>query len=167
MMPSTSPLTTAPKAAPRTRPALTVYHELDPGLYSVTSKTFVGRVYSMLGLRNIADAADRTGSGYPQLSAVYVVSADPQLIVLADSACCGQSAVTVRKRVGWSTIAAVRKGGVVAVNDDIASRWGPRIVDFVRDIAKRLQEVWGQPVVLMNLPISPTTALSLIFSHPV
>ena len=68
----------------------------------------LGGIYSMLGLRNIADAADRTGSGYPQLSAEYVVSADPQLIVLADSACCGQSAVTVRKRVGWSTIAAVR-----------------------------------------------------------
>ena len=128
-------------AAPRTRPALTVYHELDPGLYSVTSKTFVGRVYSMLGLRNIADAADRTGSGYPQLSAEYVVSADPQLIVLADSACCGQSAVTVRKRVGWSTIAAVRKGGVVAVNDDIASRWGPRIVDFMQVVAATVRAV--------------------------
>ena len=47
---------------------LTVYHELGPDLYSVTSTTFIGRVYSLFGLRNIADAADTGGTGYPQLS---------------------------------------------------------------------------------------------------
>ena len=42
-------------------PPLTVYHELEPDLYSVTSKTFIGRIYTMLGLKDIADAADKTG----------------------------------------------------------------------------------------------------------
>jgi iron complex transport system substrate-binding protein len=37
---------------------LTYYHELDPTLYSVTSQTFIGRVYALFGLKNIADAAD-------------------------------------------------------------------------------------------------------------
>ena len=69
---------------------LSVYHELTPDLYSATSKTFVGKVYAALGLRNIADAADAVGTGYPQLSAEYVVSASPDLIVLADTVCCGQ-----------------------------------------------------------------------------
>ena len=64
---------------------MTVYHELDPTYYSATSKTFIGRVYALLGLKNIADAADKTGSGYPQLSAEYIVSASPTLIVLADT----------------------------------------------------------------------------------
>ena len=45
--------------------------ELTPDLYSATSKTFVGQVYTALGLRNIADAADSAGFGYPQLSAEY------------------------------------------------------------------------------------------------
>ena len=80
----------------------------------------------------------RSGSGYPQLSAEYVVAANPQLIVLADTKCCAQTAAKVAKRPGWSTIAAVQKGDVVAVDDDIASRWGPRVVDFVRVVAAKV-----------------------------
>jgi iron complex transport system substrate-binding protein len=117
---------------------LSVYHELDPDLYSATSKTFVGKVYAALGLRNIADAADSTGTGYPQLSAEYVVSASPDVIVLADSVCCGQKPATVAARPGWDRIAAVRTGSIVRVHDSIASRWGPRLVDFFRAMSSAL-----------------------------
>ena len=123
------------KTVPKGGEPITVYHELDPTYYSATSKTFIGRVYSLLGLRNIADAADKTGSGYPQLSAEYIVSASPRLIVLADTKCCGQSAATVADRAGWDTIAAVKGGNVVGVSDDVASRWGPRVVSFIRIVA--------------------------------
>jgi iron complex transport system substrate-binding protein len=120
---------------------LTYYHELTPDLYSATSKTFVGRVYSLFGLRNIADAADETGSGYPQLSPEYVVSEGPDLIVLADSVCCGQSPRTVAARPGWGRIPAVRNGLVLRIDDSIASRWGPRIVNFVRAVDAALTHV--------------------------
>ena len=40
----------------------TVYHELDPTLFSLTSNTFVGRIYEMFGLRNVADEAPSTSS---------------------------------------------------------------------------------------------------------
>jgi iron complex transport system substrate-binding protein len=123
------------------RPRLRVYHELDPTYYSATSKTFIGRIYALFGLRNIADAADSTGSGYPQLSAEYIVSANPQLIVLADGRCCGQSAATVASRAGWSGVAAVRNHAVITVDDSIASRWGPRIVDFVAAVGKALRRI--------------------------
>jgi iron complex transport system substrate-binding protein len=122
---------------------MTVYHELDPTYYSATSKTFIGRVYTLLGLKNIADAADKTGSGYPQLSAEYIVSASPTLIVLADTKCCGQTPASVEKRAGWSTIAAVKNGEVIGVSDDVASRWGPRVVDFMRLIAARVRAAAG------------------------
>ena len=121
------------------RRTLSVYHELSPDYYSATSRTFIGGIYKLFGLRNIADAADSTGSGYPQLSDEYIVSANPSLIVLADTRCCGQSASSVAKRPGWSGIAAVRTGSVVAVDDSIASRWGPRVVRFVQTIAKVLR----------------------------
>ena len=124
-------------SVPRSKPPLTVYHELEPDLYSVTSKTFIGRIYTMLGLKNIADAADKTGSGYPKLSNEYIIAADPKLIVLADTKCCGQTAAKLGARPGWKSIAAVSDGGVVPVSDDIASRWGPRIVDFVQAIASK------------------------------
>jgi cobalamin transport system substrate-binding protein len=120
---------------------LTYYHELTPDLYSVTSKTFVGRVYALFGLKNIADAADKTGSGYPQLSPEYVVSAGPGLIVLADTVCCGQSPRTVAARPGWGRIPAVRNGLVLRIDDSIASRWGPRIVNLVRAVDAALSHV--------------------------
>jgi iron complex transport system substrate-binding protein len=133
----------AVKSVPKRSAALTVYHELDPTYYSATSKTFIGRVYALFGLRNIADAADKTGSGFPQLSAEYIVSANPDLIVLADTKCCAQTAAKLSQRPGWSTIAAIQKGGVVAASDDVASRWGPRVVDFVRLVAAKVRVVGG------------------------
>jgi iron complex transport system substrate-binding protein len=113
---------------------LSVYHELTTDYYSATSNTFIGQVYKLLGLRNIADAAG-AGSPFPQLSGEYVISADPDVIVLADSKCCGQSHATVAARPGWDTITAVRERRVVAADDDVASRWGPRVVAFFRAVA--------------------------------
>ena len=121
-----------------------VYHELDQNLYSVTSNTFVGRVYKMFGLTNIADAAKGGGTDYPQLSAEYVVSADPDLIVLADTVCCGQTAQTVASRPGWSRVAAVRTGSIVRLDDSIASRWGPRLVNLVRAVGTALLRLGNQ-----------------------
>jgi iron complex transport system substrate-binding protein len=117
---------------------LSVFHELDPSLFTVTSNTFIGRVYSTLGLANIADAADDAGTGYPQLSAEYVVAADPDVIVLADSVCCGQRPSTVAARPGWDRISAVRTGSIVRIDDSIASRWGPRLVNFFRAMSSAL-----------------------------
>ena len=117
------------------------YHELDPTYFSATSKTFIGAVYSMLGLRNIADPADVDSSGYPQLSAEFIVAADPDVIFLADTKCCAQTPETVKARDGWGQLSAVRGGHVVALDDDIASRWGPRIVEFVETVADHLADL--------------------------
>ena len=120
---------------------LTFYEELSPDYYSATSKTFAGQVLTLLGLKDIADAADKTGSGYPKLSAEYVVAANPDLVVLADTKCCGQTAASVKARPGWGSISAVTRGGVVGVSDDVASRWGPRIVEFLRAVAQGAKAV--------------------------
>ena len=79
------------RAAKPRAAGLTVYHELSPDGYSATSKTFIGLVYAQFGLKNIADAADRDGFGYPQLSSEYIVKESPDVIVLADSVCCAQT----------------------------------------------------------------------------
>jgi iron complex transport system substrate-binding protein len=120
---------------------LKVYHELDDTYYSATSKTFIGQVYQLLGLQNIADGATGAASDYPQLSSEYIVSSDPDLIVLADTKCCHQDASTVGARPGWSAIAAVKKGQVIGVDDDIASRWGPRVVDFLNVISEHVAQL--------------------------
>ncbi len=124
----------------RTKP-LTYYYELDPTYYSVTSKTFIGVLLGKLGLVNIADPADKVGSGYPQLSAETIVKANPDLIFLADTKCCGQSAAALAKRAGWAGVTAVQKGQVVALDDSVASRWGPRVADLLQAAADAVSKV--------------------------
>ncbi|NDU71563.1 ABC transporter substrate-binding protein [Actinomadura sp. DSM 109109] len=120
---------------------LTYYHELDNQLHSVTSKTFAGQVYGLFGLRNIADGADKASGGYPQLSREYLLKQDPDLIFLADTKCCGQNAAALAKRPGWSDLDAVGNDGVVELDDDVASRWGPRLTVFVKAIGDAVQKV--------------------------
>jgi len=117
---------------------LSVYHELTPDYYSASSRSFVGQLYAALGLKNIADEADSAGTGFPQLSAEYIVASSPDLIVLADSICCGQKPSTVAARPGWDRINAVRTGSIVRVHDSVASRWGPRLVSFFRAMSAAL-----------------------------
>jgi len=127
------------EAAPNAS-GLSYYHELDNTLYTVTSSTFVGEVYNLFGLENVADPADSDGGsfGYPQLSDEYLVNADPDLIFLADTVCCGQNAQTVAERPGWDQLTAVQNGRIVELNDDIASRWGPRLGGFIAAISEAL-----------------------------
>ncbi len=117
----------------------TYYHELDPTFYSVTSETFVGGLYALFGLVNVADAADQEGSGYPQLSAEYILESDPDFVFLADTKCCAENAATVAARPGWDELTAVREGRVIQLDDDVASRWGPRLVELVEAIAAALE----------------------------
>jgi iron complex transport system substrate-binding protein len=121
-------------SVPKAR-GLSVFHELSPDSYSATSKTFIGRIYALFGFRNIADRAGGAGD-YPQLSGEYILAADPDVVVLADTICCKQTPAKVRARPGWRSISAVRRNRVIAVSDDVASRWGPRIVDFARIVAR-------------------------------
>jgi iron complex transport system substrate-binding protein len=119
-----------------------VYHELGPDFFSATSETFVGSVYELFGLVNIADAATGADAGgYPQLTGEYIVSESPDLIVLADTKCCEQTAETVSSRPGWDGITAVQNGDIVEADDDIASRWGPRTVEFVALIGESLEGI--------------------------
>ena len=113
---------------------LSYYHELDSSLFSITSETFIGEIYSLVGLENIADQAEGAETLYPQLSAEHIIDADPDLIFLADTKCCGQSPETVAARPGWGELTAVAQGSVVPLDDDIASRWGPRVVDLLETV---------------------------------
>ncbi len=116
---------------------ISYYYELDQTYYSVTSSTFVGSLLALLGMKSIADTASGAASsgGYPQLSSEYIVKANPDYIILADTVCCHQDAATVATRPGWSSLTAVKEDHIIPLNDDIASRWGPRIVDLLRTVA--------------------------------
>jgi iron complex transport system substrate-binding protein len=134
-----SDIDTLVKEVPQQRAGETYYYELDNTYFTATSNTFIGAVLNVTGLKNIADAVD-DGTGFPQLSVEKIVSSSPDFIFLADTKCCQQSKDTVSQRPGWSTIAAVQKGQIVELDDDIASRWGPRIVDLLRTVVEAVKK---------------------------
>jgi len=128
---------------------VTVYYELYPTYYSLTSDTFVGSLMKALGTVNVADAESTSAdAGYPQLSAEYIASADPKLIFLADTVCCRMTPAKVAKRAGFAKVSAVAHGHVVNLNDDIASRWWPRLGTLMNELTAgvksvlRDQKVW-------------------------
>jgi iron complex transport system substrate-binding protein len=115
------------------------YVEVDPTLYTATSKTFIGAEFSLFGMDNIADAAGH-GVGYPQISAEYLVKQNPDYVFLADTVCCQQNAMSFAKRPGFSELRAVRLHHVIGVNDSVASQWGPHTIEtFVGFLARTLR----------------------------
>lgn len=108
---------------------ITYFHELDNTLYSATSNTFIGQVYGLFGLKNIADGVI-DGNDYPQLSAEVIVKANPDIIFISHS----ETPEVVAARDGWGRLKAVTNNQVIALPADIPSRWGPRIVEFVKVI---------------------------------
>ncbi|MEU1689362.1 ABC transporter substrate-binding protein [Micromonospora sp. NPDC005707] len=136
-------VTALTKDLPKRATKLTYYHELGPELYSATSKTFIGSIYALAGLANIADPADADGKngGYPQLSQEVIVRANPDFVFLADTKCCKQTPETVKARSGWAGVTAVKNNQIVALDDDIASRWGPRVVDLLKVIVDATAKV--------------------------
>lgn len=113
-----------------------VYHEIDDTFYSASSFGFIGAIYSEMGAINIADEADPDQWGYPQLTEEYIVEADPELIIITDQV--GYSPDEVGARPGWEQVTAVRANNIVVVDADIASRWGPRLPEFMTAVAKAL-----------------------------
>src|SRR5581483_5796449 len=129
------------KDLPKRSTPLTYYHELDNTLYTSTSHTFIGQLYALAGLTNVADAAGGGAGDYPQLSAEYLVQANPDLVFLADTKCCQQDATTFAARPGFADLKAVKQNHVILLDDDIASRWGPRVVDLLRQIVDATKSV--------------------------
>jgi iron complex transport system substrate-binding protein len=107
------------------------YLELSATGHSVTSETFLGGVLSAAGLVSIADGVADASGGYPQLSAEFVLDADPDVVFVAYAGGDAPTAASVAARPGWDTMAAVRDGRVVVLDSDVSSRWGPRLVDLL------------------------------------
>jgi iron complex transport system substrate-binding protein len=125
------------QSTPKPKSPATYYYELSPTFYSAASSTFIGQVFGLLGLKSIADSAPGSASsgGYPQLSSEFIIKSDPTYVFLADTLCCGQSSATVAKRPGWSTLTAIGAHRIIGLNDDIATRWGPRVVNLLRQVS--------------------------------
>jgi len=116
----------------------TYFHEISTDYYTTSSSGFIGQIYGLFDLVNIADeAAAEAGTDFPQMSEEAILAADPQLVYTTS----GATADDVAARPGWDGVAAVVDGNVVVLDADVASRWGPRVVDFVETVADSLDDV--------------------------
>lgn len=130
---------------------LTYYHELSSAYHSISDRTYLGQIYATFGLTSIAPDTD----DYPQLTSEAVVAANPDFIFLANTNAEGMDPETVASRPGWETIDAVRNDRVINLDDDLASRWGPRVGELVEEIARYLNE---QVVPTMDNAPAPAAA---------
>lgn len=125
---------TAVSKAVASAPRPSVFFELSPDLYTAGPGSFVDDVLQRAGGENVAAGA---GELWPQLSAEAVVSANPEVILLADHGA-GVTAEQVAERPGWQTVSAVEQGRIVEVDPDLIARPGPRVVDGLEAVAKAL-----------------------------
>ena len=124
----------AVKAAPKPAQPLTYYHELDNTYYSVTENTFIGA-----GLLAVRHAQHRRPPGGLQRLPAAVGRGDhlgqtPTSSSSPTAASASRPRRSPHGRAG-PTLKAVTNGNVVVVDADISSRWGPRIVDYIKDIS--------------------------------
>lgn len=126
--------------APALDAPLSVYHEVDDTYYSADSTSFIGATYALMGLENIADQAEGENFGFPQLNPEAIIAANPDLIFLPCGTFCFTTADDVAARPGWDAIAAVQNGDIIDVDEDIASRWGPRIVEYVEAVGAAIDQ---------------------------
>jgi iron complex transport system substrate-binding protein len=100
--------------------------------------SFIADMIALAGGINVAAGAT---SAYPQFSAEEILAANPDVLILSDSCSFfvnpGCTPIeTVKTRKGWAAISAVKNGKVLAIDDNLVSRPGPRIVDGLEAAAK-------------------------------
>ncbi len=104
-----------------------VYIELDNNLYTFGPGSFGDDMLGLAGGENIAGSM---GSPMPKLDEEFVVSSSPQIIITVFT-----PVEEIKSRPGWSDISAVQNDKVFAVDGDLISRPGPRIVDGLEELA--------------------------------
>jgi iron complex transport system substrate-binding protein len=114
-----------------------VYVQVSPAPHAAGEASFIGETLGLLGLQNIVP---RSMGVFPQLAPEYVVRADPDIILVAQS-----QWSALRNRPGWSAMKAVQRERVCAFTpeqNDMLARPGPRLVEAARwvlDCMKRLK----------------------------
>jgi iron complex transport system substrate-binding protein len=113
-----------------------VFYELDatdPAKpYTAGANTFIDVLIFEAGGANIGASLQ---GDYPQISQEELLTQDPAIILLGDAAY-GITPDQVAARPGWDVIKAVKSKQVFAIDDNLISRPGPRLVDGLETLAK-------------------------------
>jgi len=92
----------------------------------------------LIALAGGVNIAENTSSEYPMLTSEFVIAQDPEIIVYTVGYMTTTTADEISSRPGWDFITAVSEGNVHSMDDNLMSRYGPRIVDGLEDLAALL-----------------------------
>ena len=129
-----------------------MFYEIDVtgGIFTPPADSLYGEMFRLAGAEPISGDA-----GY-SISLEDLVAADPEVILLGDGAY-GVTAEAVAARPGWDGMSAVKDGRIVAVDDVVVTRPGPRLVDGLRALIAAIHpDLAGQ---LPSAAPSPAAAL--------
>ena len=99
--------------------------------------TFIHELLELAGAENVAAGAP---GAWPQISLEQILKADPEIIILGDAVAVNdpQTPEMVRRRPGWERVTAVRRRAIHAVDGNLVSRPGPRLVEGLEALARLL-----------------------------
>ena len=127
-----------------------VFHEIGYtyGIYTVNENSFIGEIYNLLGVDNIANfKEDPFGSGYPEFSEEEILMANPNLIIVGHSDYLNKDLST---RVGWEEITAIQSGNLFFLDENLANNWGTNTVDLLNTLSEVTQSQENPGVVYSN-----------------
>jgi iron complex transport system substrate-binding protein len=130
-----------------------VFYEISVGggIFTPPAESIYGELFQLAGAEPIS------GDVNYSISLEDLVAADPEVILLGDAAY-GESAETVKARPGWGGLTAVKENRIVAVDDIVVTRPGPRLVDGLRALIEaihpelELPAAWAPPSTAAVLP---------------
>jgi iron complex transport system substrate-binding protein len=109
-----------------------------PAVYGIADDS----VYEeMIGLAGGTPVTTGSATNW-EMPTEKLVTADPELIILGDSAY-GVTADAVAKRPGWGSITAVKAKAISGIDDIVVTRPGPRLVDGLKLLAAAIHPELG------------------------
>ena len=136
-------LTTLIRSVPKESRHLKVYHELDPTYYSATSATFIGRIYRLFGFKQHRRRRRHDALRLPAaLRRVHRRGESRHRRARGLASAAARRARRSRRGRAGAGSPPSKHSASSRSTTAIASRWGPRIVDFARAVARGREASW-------------------------
>jgi iron complex transport system substrate-binding protein len=114
-----------------------VFYLLDDPPVTAGPKTFIGEMIHLAGGDNVFDDVTQL---YPKVSDEELVRRDPEVIVVPRGKGHTIDVDAVLARPAWATITAAKRKHIIYLDQDAASRAGPRLADALEQLADELRK---------------------------
>lgn len=103
----------------------------EPEIYTVGQQTFMNDMLTQLKVKNVFDDQ----KGWPTVSKEQIIKKNPDVMLTTSGISSKDYQEAVQQRSGFDQINAVKKHRVIALNDDLLSRPGPRIDEAMKKLS--------------------------------